>query len=324
MRIGDLEQQTYVLMAFAVLVGGLLVVDLGVFRRHNRQIRMGEALIWSAIWIGTALAFNLALVPWRGSETAMQFLTGYLIELSLSVDNLFVFLLLFTRFAIPSALQHRVLFWGVIGAILMRVAMIAAGGALVDAFHGALYLFGLFLAVTGVRMLLSRDKEKSAAPALDRFPLSWLRRHLPVCDKPHDGRFIVTVDGRRMLTPLFLVLVSVEIADLMFAVDSLPAIFAITTDPFVVATSNIFAILGLRSLYFALSGLSERLRYLKYGLATVLMFIGAKILLADLYPIPIGTALGVTAGILAVAAIASLARTRRGQTQPKISPEVSL
>ncbi|WP_241911603.1 TerC family protein [Telmatospirillum siberiense] len=319
-----MEQQAYFLVAFAVLVGGLLAVDLGIFHRRSHPVRMREALIWSGVWIATALAFNLALVPWRGSEAALQFLTGYLIELSLSVDNLFVFLLLFTRFAVPPALQHRVLFWGVIGAIVMRVAMIVAGGVLVDKFHGVLYLFGLFLAVTGVRMVFSRDKETDPVPITDRFPMSWLRRHLPLTDTPHDGRFVVKIDGRRMVTPLFLVLISVEIADLMFAVDSIPAIFAITTDPFVVATSNIFAILGLRSLYFALSGLTERLRYLKYGLALVLMFIGAKILLADLYPIPIVPALAITAFILAVAAIASLVKTRREETTPrKAVPEAS-
>ncbi len=316
-----MEPQTYFLMAFAAVVGGLLVVDLGIFHRRSHVVTTGEALVWSAVWVICALAFNLALVPWRGTGTALQFLTGYLIELSLSIDNLFVFLLLFTQFRVPAALQHRVLFWGVLGAIAMRLLMIVAGGTLVDEFHWILYLFGVFLVVTGVRMLLAGREEPS--PIEDRFPMRWLRRHLPVSDTPHDGRFLVRIGGRRMVTPLFIVLLSVEVADLMFAVDSVPAIFAVTTDPFVVATSNIFAILGLRSLYFALSGLAERLRYLKYGLAAVLLFIGAKILLADLYAVPIGAALGITAGILAVAVIASLLKTRGEHSDKKSSPEMS-
>lgn len=310
-RNRDLEPQTYFLMAFGAVVAGLLAADLGIFHRRSHVVSAREALVWSAIWVACALAFNLALVPWRGTETALQFLTGYLIELSLSIDNLFVFLMLFSQFGVPRALQHRVLFWGVLGAVVMRVGMIIAGGTLVDQFHWILYLFGIFLAITGIRMLSSREKEP--VPIGDRFLMRWLRRHLPVSDTPHDGRFLVRIGGRWMVTPLFIVLLAVEIADVMFAVDSVPAIFAITTDPFVVVTSNIFAILGLRSLYFALNGLAERLCYLKYGLATVLLFIGGKILLADLYPIPIAAALGVTAGILSLAVIASLLKTRGDQ-----------
>ncbi|MBF0143941.1 MAG: TerC family protein [Magnetococcales bacterium] len=302
-----MDGQAWLLIGLAVVVGGLLILDLGVFHRRAHAVTTREALGWSAVWVACAMAFNAAIVPWMGSEAALQFLTGYLIELSLSVDNLFVFLLLFTQFGVPPAYQHRVLFWGVLGAIVMRIVMITVGGALVAEFHWILYLFGVFLAVTGAKMLLARD-EAPSSPA-DHPVIRWLCRHLPVSDTPHDGRFVIRVEGRRMVTPLFIVLISVEIADVMFAVDSVPAIFAVTTDPFIVVTSNIFAIMGLRSMYFALAGLSQRLRYLKYGLATVLMFIGTKILLAGVYAIPIAVALGVTAGILAVAVIASLVKT---------------
>lgn len=303
-----MEPHTIGLTAFIIVVGSLLILDLGVFNRRCHVVGVREALVWSGVWIAFAAAFNLALVPLHGSETALQFLTGYLIELSLSVDNLFIFLLLFGQFAVPAKLQHRVLFWGVLGAIVMRVLMILAGGALVEQFHWVLYLFGAFLAVTGARMLLSREKDEKS-PA-DHPLLRLLRRALPVSDTPHDGRFLVRQGGRLMATPLLIVLLSVELADLMFAVDSVPAIFAVTTDPFIVATSNIFAILGLRSMYFALCGLTARLRYLKYGLAVVLMFIGAKILVAGFYVVPIIIALGVTVGILTVAVVASLLKTR--------------
>lgn len=300
--------QTWFLIAFTLIIGCLLILDLGVFRRKSQDVSMGQALIWSSVWIGAALLFNGALYFSHGRETALQFLTGYLIELSLSVDNLFVFLLLFGQFAVPSALQHRVLFWGIIGAIVMRIVMIAAGAALITQFHWILYLFGIFLAVTGVRMLLhSKDSETSPA---DHPLMAWLRRHLPVSETEPNGRFFIRENGKRMVTPLFIVLIAVELTDLMFAVDSVPAIFAVTTDVFVVTTSNIFAILGLRSLYFALRGLANRLHYLKHGLAVILMLIGAKILLADIYPIPIAVTLGATAIILAVATVASLMRTQ--------------
>ncbi|MTJ80073.1 MAG: TerC/Alx family metal homeostasis membrane protein [Telmatospirillum sp.] len=291
-------------IAVAVVAIGFLGLDLILSRNHPDKA--GSPLLWSGIWIGCALAFAVALLAWRGQETAVQFVTGYLIEFSLSVDNLFVFLLLFSQFAVPAHLQHRVLSWGVLGAVIMRIVMIAAGGALVEHFHWILWLFGAFLAVTGLKMLLVRDKGSVNV----RPPLRWLSRYLPVSDTAHDGRFLVRIDGRRMVTPLFIALLSVEAADVMFAVDSIPAIFAVTTDPLVVATSNIFAILGLRSMYFVLAGFAERLRYLKHGLAVILLFIGARMLVADLYPVPVTVALGVTVGILSLAVIASLIRTR--------------
>lgn len=314
-----MQEQTWLLAGFAVVVLGLLALDLGVFHRKAHIVSTREALGWSAVWVGCALLFNIALVPYLGIESALQFTTGYLIELSLSVDNLFVFLMLFTSFGVPPIYQHRVLFWGVLGAIVLRIIMIGAGSALVSEFHWVLYVFGVFLAFTGAKMLFAREGD-AVSPA-DHPALKWLRRHLPVSNTPHDGRFMVRIDGRWMITPLCVVLISVEIADVMFAVDSVPAIFAVTTDPFIVMTSNIFAILGLRSMYFALSGLVARLRYLKYGLAVVLMFIGVKILMAGFYPIPTVVALTVTAGILATAVIASLIKTasENGKEQSEIA-----
>lgn len=315
-----MDAQTLMLLAFVGGTGALLILDLAVLNRGGKGGGdMRAALTSSAVWVGCALAFGLALLSWRGSETAVQFLTGYLIELSLSIDNLFVFLLLFAQFAVPPAMQHRVLFWGVLGAIVMRVGMIAAGSVLVTDFHWVLYVFGAFLAVTGIRMLLSSAHD---APTTAELPLMrWLRGRLPVSDTTYDGRFVVREGGRRMLTPLFIVLLSVEMTDLLFAIDSVPAVFAVTTDTFVVATSNIFAILGLRSLYFALSGLMERLRYLKYGLAAVLIFIGVKLTLAGVYPIPAMPSLAVTLGILAVAIVASLLKTAGAQPKAAESYE---
>jgi tellurite resistance protein TerC len=297
------EERTLLLIGFATVVGALLALDLGVLNRRAHVVTMRAALIWSAVWVGCAMAFNAVLPFWLGGEAALQFLTGYLIELSLSIDNLFVFVLLFTRFRVPESCQHRVLFWGVLGAIAMRVVMIWAGAAVVERFHWVLYVFGAFLVVTGARMLMARAEAE--APSSDRL-VEWLSRRLPVAGSVEDGRFFTRVDGRLAVTPLLIVLIAVELADLMFAVDSVPAIFAVTTDPFLVATSNIFAILGLRSMYFALAGLSKRLRFLKQGLAVVLAFIGAKILLAGIWPIPIAAALAVTVGIIGVAVAASL------------------
>lgn len=269
---------------------------------------MRAALLRSGIWISAALLFNLGVWHWRGAGAAMQFFTGYLIELSLSVDNLFVFLMLFGQFAVPPALQHRVLFWGILGAILMRVAMILAGAALISSVHWILYIFGLFLVVTGARMLTSG--ETSADP-----PLMRMVRRLPVHGTISDGRFFLRHEGKLRATPLFAVLIAVELTDVMFAVDSVPAIFAVTTDVFVVLTSNIFAVLGLRSLYFALHGLATRLRYLKYGLAAILILVGAKILLAGWYQIPTVWTLTATAAILALAVVASLIADR-GKSLP--------
>jgi TerC family integral membrane protein len=240
----------------------------------------------------------------------MEFLTGYLIELSLSVDNIFVFIMIFGFFAVPPEYQHRVLIYGVIGAIVMRAGMILAGTWLVVQFHWVLYLFGLFLVITGFKMLIFAEKKSEFA----RNPLlKWLRRYLPISKECNGERFTTLQEGRRLFTPLFLVLALIEMSDVVFAVDSIPAIFAVTTDPFIVFTSNIFAIMGLRSMYFLLTDLNGRFHLLKYGLALVLVFVGAKMLFADYYKVPIGLALGAVALILATSVLASLAVTRRRQ-----------
>ncbi|MFN8459705.1 MAG: TerC family protein [Anaerolineae bacterium] len=242
------------------------------------------------------------------TEAALAFFTGYLIEKSLSVDNIFVFVLIFTFFAVPAIYQHRVLFWGIIGALLMRGILIAAGAALLKEFHWIIYVFGGFLILTGIRMALHKDEEVHP----ERNPLvKLLRRLMPVTEKYEDDKFFIRRAGVLMATPLFLVLLIVESTDLIFAVDSIPAIFAVTTDPFIVYTSNVFAILGLRSLYFLLAGVMDKFHYLKLGLSVVLVFVGIKMVLVDVYKIPIGLSLGVIAAILAIAVLASLWRAER-------------
>lgn len=289
---------------FNVFVLGMLVLDLGVFHRKAHEVKLKEALVWSAIWIALALAFNAWIWAWKGGEPALQFLTGYLIEKALSVDNIFVFVLIFAAFGVPAAYQHRVLFWGILGALLMRAGLIAAGITLINRFHWILYVFGAFLVITGVKMALSKDKEVHP----ERNPmLSLFRRLVPVTKDYEGQRFLVKRDGRRYATPLLVVLVLVETSDLIFAVDSIPAILAITRDPFIVYTSNVFAILGLRALYFALAGVVQKFHYLHYGLSFVLVFVGAKMLIVDWYKIPVGISLGVVALLLAVSVVASIA-----------------
>jgi tellurite resistance protein TerC len=260
------------------------------------------AVAWS-IPIALAVAFNAFIWWWLGPQKGLEFATGYLIEKSLSVDNIFVFVMLFTFFAVPDKYQHRVLFWGVLGALVMRFILILVGAALLSRFHWLIYIFGAFLLFTGVKMLVVSDAEQHP----EKNPLlNWLKRHLPLTQQYHEDRFLVKVDGKRFFTPLFLVLVLVEFTDLIFAVDSIPAIFAVTTDPFIVYTSNVFAILGLRSLYFALAGVVHLFRYLKVGLAFVLMFVGLKMVIVEWYKMPVLVSLGVIAGILTVAVVASL------------------
>jgi len=267
-----------------------------------------EASIWSAVWIGLALLFNLGIWHYLGPQKGVEFLTGYLIEKSLSVDNIFVFALIFGYFAVPQEYQHRVLFWGILGALVMRAIFIAAGAALLASFHWIIYVFGAFLIVTGIKMVLTPAKglepEKNPVVRL-------VRRLFPVSDRYHGQRFFVRDRGILTATPLFVVLALVETTDLIFAVDSIPAIFAVTSDPFIVYTSNVFAILGLRSLYFLLAGVMSKFEYLKLGLAAILVFVGTKMAIIDLYKIPSTVSLGVVAAILAVAVVASLARARR-------------
>lgn len=311
-------------LGFTVLVIALLAVDFLVLKVHGaHRVGVREAVGWSVVWIAIALAF-CGWFWWYldgrfprevANEKALQYLTGYLIEKSLAVDNVFVWITLFNFFAVPPEFQKRVLLYGVLGAILMRAVLIYAGAMLLAEFHWILYIFGLFLLVTGVKMLLFAKQE----PELERNPiLRWMRGHMKITDEHHEEKFLVLKDGVRYATPLFVVLVLVEVTDLIFAVDSIPAIFAITGDPFIVFTSNIFAILGLRAMYFLLAELAKRFHLLKYGLAVVLMFIGVKMLLLDVYKIPVGIALGIVALILLASVTASLLTSRPADPAAKV------
>ena len=306
---------------FFAFVLAMVAADLyllGGGERHRVSFR--EASLWSVFWVGISLGFA-GLLWWYLAETASvelanqkatEFVTGYLIEKSLAVDNVFVWLMLFSYFAIPADCQRRVLLYGVLGAIVLRTAMILLGALLIARFHWVLYLFGAFLLFTGIKMLVFAEAEGS----LDKNPaLRWMRRHLPLSEALHGEAFTIVEQGKRLFTPLFVVLVLVEISDVIFAVDSIPAIFAITTDPFVVLTSNIFAILGLRAMYFMLAGFADRFSLLKYALALVLVFIGVKMLIVEWVKIPIAYSLGSVAAIIACGILASLWHSRgKGHT----------
>jgi len=295
-------------VGFNLFVLAMLALDLGVFHRKSHAVSVREALSWSAVWVALALLFNAGLWYFRGPDPALQFFTGYLIEKSLSVDNIFVFALLFSFFAVPPAYQHRVLFWGILGALVLRAAFIFAGAALIAHFHWVLYVFGAFLILTGVKMAFFGGGEIHP----ERNPvLKLLRRFLPTTAGYRGDRLVVKEGGKWYATPLLLVLAMVESTDLIFAVDSIPAIFAVTADPFLVYTSNVFAILGLRSLYFVLAGVMAKFVYLKLGLSAVLVFVGVKMTVADLWKIPSLASLAVIAGLLAVAVGASLVKARR-------------
>jgi tellurite resistance protein TerC len=267
--------------AFVLL---MLALDLGVFHRKTHEVSIKEALTWTFIWISLALVFNAIIFYWRGRQQALEFFTGYLIEKALSVDNIFVFILIFTYFQIPSKYQHKVLFWGILGALIMRVIFIFAGVELIEKFHFTIYIFGALLIYTGYKMFYHRNAkiEPDKNPAIRFF-----KKFIPVTPDLQEDNFFVKLNGKRFATPLFLVLILIETTDLIFAVDSIPAILAITQDQFIVYTSNVFAILGLRSLYFALAGVVHRFWLLSYGLAVVLIFVGIKMLLIDIYKIPI-------------------------------------
>ncbi|MGZ6125912.1 MAG: TerC family protein, partial [Myxococcales bacterium] len=257
-------------LGFIALVLGLLALDLGVFHRKAHAVSAKEAAIWSAVWIALSGAFAACVYSWFGPEHALEFAAGYLIEKALAVDNIFVFVIIFGAFGVSPAYQHRVLFWGIVGALVMRAGFIFAGGALLQKFHWAIYVFGALLIATGVKLLVERNKEQHP----ERNPLVlFFQRVFPVDARGDGARFTVVRDGRRFATPLLLALVTVEFTDVIFAVDSIPAIFAVTTDPFIVFTSNIFAILGLRSLYFLLAGVVSRFRYLTVGLSFILVFV---------------------------------------------------
>ncbi|HUI73129.1 MAG TPA: TerC family protein, partial [Spirochaetia bacterium] len=291
---------------FFFLVAVMLALDLGVFHRKRHAIGFREALIWSIVWIGLAMGFGAGVWARFGADRGMEFLTGYVLEKALSIDNLFVFVLIFSTFGVPASSQHRVLFWGILGALVLRGAFIFGGGAVLEAFHWAIYAFGGILFFTGGKLLIRREAEHHP----ERNPVTRLAaRLLPMSMNSEAPGFLVRDRGRLLFTPLFLALVTVEASDIVFAVDSIPAVFAVTRDPFIVFTSNIFAILGLRSLYFLLAGVMGRFRYLRIGLAAVLLFVGAKMLLSSIVTVPIGLSLGVVAATIAVSVIASLART---------------
>lgn len=293
-------------LAFIIAV---LLLDLVVFHRDAHAVSMREAAIWSVVWISLGLAFGLVIWATSGPQHAGEYYAGYLIEKSLSVDNIFIFALIFTYFAVPAESQHRVLFWGVFGALVMRAVFIAAGAALLEQFHWTIYVFGGLLLVTGVRMALHRDSEVHP----DRNPvLRGLRRVVPMTNDYEGQRFFVRHAGRLLATPMLAVLVVIETTDVIFAVDSIPAVFAVTRDTFIVFTSNAFAILGLRALYFLLAGMIGRFVYLKPALALVLVFVGVKMLISEVYKIPIWASLGFIGIVLTVAVVASLLRPEDG------------
>jgi tellurite resistance protein TerC len=293
---------------FTGFVLAMLALDLGVFHREAHEVRPREAAVWSAVWVSLAVLFALGVYAWRGPDPALQFFTGYLIEKALSVDNIFVFLVIFAAFRVPAPSQHRVLFLGILGALVMRAVFILLGAALLERFHWMMYVFGAVLVVTGVRMF--RAGEEHVDPQAN--PVYRLvRRWIPVVPEYHGTRFTIVRQGRRFATPLLLVLVVVETTDLVFAVDSIPAIFAVTRDPFIVFTSNVFAILGLRAMFFLVAGVMDRFKYLKTGLALVLAFVGVKMIASDLYPIPVPVSLAVIALLIGGAVAISLVVTRR-------------
>jgi tellurite resistance protein TerC len=288
---------------FAAVVILALAIDLGLFHRKSRVVSMREAAVWTAVWASLALAFNGFVYQRFGSTKAFEFLQGWLLEWALSVDNVFVFLIIFRYFKVPTEHLHRVLFWGIIGAVVSRGVFIMAGAAIIQRFHWVMYILGAFLVYTAGKILLQKEEEMDPGknPALRLF-----RRVVPTTNEYHGGAFFTKIDGRWVATPLFVTLTVVELSDVMFAVDSIPAIFGVTRDVFIVFTSNIFAILGLRSLFFLIEGLVQKLRFLKIGVAVILAFIGVKILIEKIYKVPVLVSLGVLASVLLVSALASI------------------
>ncbi|MCB2377569.1 TerC family protein [Hymenobacter sp. BT635] len=299
-----MENTPWFWVGFNAFVLVMLMLDLLVLNRKAHVVRMREALGWSAFWVALSLAFNYLVYRTMGQQAALEFLTGYLIEKSLSVDNLFVFLLIFTYFKVPLQYQHRILFWGVIGALVLRAIFILAGAALLAKFHFLMYVLGAFLVYTGVKMALSAG-EPEINPD-DNPVVKFLSRHLPITSKLEGGKFFVRKERLLFATPLFVVLVMVETTDVVFAADSIPAILAISRDTFIVYTSNVFALLGLRALYFALAGLMQLFHYLHYGLSLILVFIGAKLLVAEFYELPMSWSLGVVGFLLLGSVVLSL------------------
>ncbi len=321
------EETIWLWIGFNLFILLMLALDLGVFNRKSHVVSSREAIIWSLVWISLSLIFNAIIyffwdkmVPssmYSNGEAALAFFTGYLIEKSLSVDNIFIFILIFSFFRVPAAYQHRVLFWGILGALVMRGILIVVGAALLKEFDWIFYIFGAFLIFTGIRMARHQDEEQvhpEQNPVVKLF-----RKLMPVTENYEKGRFFVRQAGRLMATPLFLMLLIVESTDLVFAVDSIPAIFAVTRDPFIVYSSNVFAILGLRALYFLLANVMDKFQYLKLGLSAVLTFIGIKMVIADIYHIPIGVSLAVVAIILMISIVASLWKARTSPNKISVS-----
>ncbi|HPM29061.1 MAG TPA: TerC family protein [Chryseolinea sp.] len=289
--------------AFNLFVLGMLALDLGVFHRKSHEVSVREALTWTGVWITLSMLFNLFIYYYFDKDKAVEFFTGYLIEKSLSIDNIFVIIMIFSYFKVPTAYQHKVLFWGILGALVMRVIFILVGIELIHRFHWLIYIFGGFLIFTGIRMLTSDDTKLEP----EKNPLVKLARKIFPFTPTYEGdRFFVKRDAKRWATPLFLVVILIEATDLIFAVDSIPAILSISDDPFIVYTSNVFAILGLRSLYFALAGIEKYFQYLKYGLSTILVFVGIKMCITDIYKIPVDLSLIIIAFVLAISMLASV------------------
>lgn len=295
-------------VVFNLFVIAMLVLDLAVFHRRSHTIKMKEALAWCALWIGLAFAFNLGVYFTKGPDLALQFLTGYILEESLSIDNLFIFIQIFAYFRVPAQYQHKVLFWGILGVIVLRALFILGGITLIDRFHWIIYIFGAMLMVTGIKMAFQKEEEIQP----DRNPVIRLfKKFMPVLPSYEDGKFFVKKNSQWFATPLFIVLLVIEMTDIVFAIDSIPAVLAVTADPFIVYTSNLFAVLGLRSLYFVVSEIMNLFYYLKYGLSVILIFIGTKMLMSHFVKIPIGLALAFIVLVLFISILASSIRLQR-------------
>ncbi len=302
------ETSLAVWIGFVVFILTVLLLDLGIFHKKSHSIGFKESIVWSGVWIALAMAFSVIILYWRGQEDFMLFLTGYVIEKSLSVDNLFVFLLIFSYFKIPNQYQHKVLFYGILGALIMRALFIWAGIAILTKFTWVIYIFGAFLVFSGIKMLLPQSEEHDLEKS---WVITGTKKIFPTSPHFHGDKFFVRQNGVLMITPLFITLIFVEFSDLVFAVDSIPAIIGITNDPFLVFTSNVFAILGLRSLYFALKGFADMFHYLKYGLAVILMFIGVKMLIMHWYHMPVAVTMAVIFSILLISVLVSIISNRK-------------
>jgi tellurite resistance protein TerC len=307
----NIQENGWLWAGFVIFVICMLLLDLVVFNKKAHEIKMKEALLLSLFWILLAVAFNIGVWKFLGSQKALEFLTAYLIEESLSIDNLFVFIMIFSYFQVKPEYQHKILFWGIIGAMVMRAIFIVTGVALIHRFEWIIYVFGGFLVITGLRMMF--DKGKQIEP--EKNPVIRLARKLiPVTPETHGSRLFVRINHKTVATPLFITLIMIEVTDLIFAVDSIPAVLAISSDPFIVYTSNVFAILGLRSLYFALASIIKYFRFLKYGLAAILFFVGSKMIISSFYKLPIGIALGTVFGILLLSVLLSVIITDKRTT----------